>query len=38
MTVNVEKLILSLGKSYEEILDAEVIPYKKRRALRGPRI
>lgn len=28
MTVNVKALINSLGKSYKELLDAELIPYK----------
>jgi len=28
MTVNVEALINSLGKSYQDMLDAELIPYK----------
>ena len=28
MTVNVDALINSLGKSYKDLLDAEIIPYK----------
>lgn len=28
MTVNVEALILHLGKSYQDLVDAELIPYK----------
>ncbi|CNI60342.1 DUF6392 family protein [Yersinia pekkanenii] len=28
MTVNVEALIHSLGKSYKDLLDAELVPYK----------
>lgn len=28
MTVNVEALVNSLGKSYSEMLDAELVPYK----------
>lgn len=32
MTVNVEALIRSLGKTYQEILEAELIPYKTKPA------
>ncbi|PLR41942.1 DUF6392 family protein, partial [Chimaeribacter arupi] len=28
MTVNVDALINSLGKSYKDLLEAELIPYK----------